>query len=126
MHIITHALQIPPAPALHHQRLVTPAEHVPDKLVPVIESQRVTAQQPAHPRHQIALGRLHDHMKVIGHHAVGKDFNGVEPSTQPQEIGKGLKILILVEDVSLPVATVEDVIDETISEGSRYSWHFLS
>jgi len=62
-------------------------------------------------------------MEVVGHHAVGKNFDGVESSAQPQEISKGLKILILVEDVLLPVPTVEDVVDETISEGSRYSWH---
>jgi hypothetical protein len=31
-----------------------------------------------------------------------------------------------VEDVPLPVATVEDVVDETISKGSRYSWHCFS
>ena len=65
-------------------------------------------------------------MKVVGHHTVGENFDGVESSTQPQKISKSLKILILVEDVLLPVATVEDVVDETISEGSRYSWHFLS
>ena len=62
-------------------------------------------------------------MKVVGHHAISEDFDGIESSTQPQEVSKGLKILILVEDVLLPVATVEDVIDKTISEGSGYSWH---
>ena len=65
-------------------------------------------------------------MKVVGHHAVGEDFDGVESSTQPQEISKGLEILILVEDVLLPVATVEDVVDETISKGSGYSRHGFS
>ena len=65
-------------------------------------------------------------MKVVGHHAVGEDFDGIESSTQPQEISKRLKILTLVEYVLLSVATVEDVVDETISEGSGYSWHRIS
>jgi hypothetical protein len=65
-------------------------------------------------------------MKVVGHHAVGENFDGVESSTQPQEISKSLKILILVEDVSLPVATVEDVVDKTISKGAGYSRHGFS
>ena len=65
-------------------------------------------------------------MKVVGHHAVGENLDGVESPTQPQEISKSLKVLILVEDVLLPVATVEDVVDETISEGSGDSWHCLS
>ena len=65
-------------------------------------------------------------MKMVGHHAVGEDFDGVKSSTQPQKISKSLKILILVEDVPLPVATVEDVVDETISEGSRYTRHCFS
>ena len=65
-------------------------------------------------------------MKVVGHHAVGEHFDGVKSSTQPQEISKGLKILILVEDVPLPVATVENVVDKTVSEGSGYSRHCLS
>jgi len=62
-------------------------------------------------------------MKVVGHHAVGENFDRIESSAQPQKISKGLKILVLVEDVLLPVATVEDVVDETISEGSGYSRH---
>ena len=62
-------------------------------------------------------------MKMVGHHAVGENFDGIKSSTQPQEISKSLKILILVEDVLLPVATVEDVVDETISKGSGYSRH---
>ena len=62
-------------------------------------------------------------MEVVRHHAVGENFDGVESSTQPQEISKGLKILIFVEDVLLPVATVEDVVDETIDKGSWYSRH---
>ena len=65
-------------------------------------------------------------MKVVGHHAVGENSNRIESSTQPQEISKSLKILILVEDVLLPVATVKDVVDKTISKGAGYSWHFFS
>ena len=62
-------------------------------------------------------------MKVVGHHAVGEHFDRIESPTQPQEISKSLKVLILVEDVLLPVATVEDVVDETISEGAGDSRH---
>jgi hypothetical protein len=65
-------------------------------------------------------------MKVVGHQAVGENSNRIESSTQPQKISKSLKILILVEDVLLPVATVEDVVDKTISKGSGYSRHGFS
>ena len=65
-------------------------------------------------------------MKVVGHHAVSENLDRIESSTQPQEISKSLKILILVEDVLLSVATVKDVVDETISKGAGYSRHRIS
>ena len=64
-------------------------------------------------------------MKVVGHHAVGENFDRIESSTQSQKISKGLKILILVEDVLLRIATVQDVVDKTINKSAGYSRHFL-
>ena len=98
--------------------------HMPVGTIDLVMPTYVGRHQPLHPFAQfLCLFRPHDHVKVVGHHAVGEDFNRIESSTQPQEISKSLKILILVEDVPLPVPTVEDVIDETISEGAGYSWH---
>jgi len=98
--------------------------YMPVGAIDLVMPSYVCCHQPLHPFAQfLCLFRPHNHVKVIGHHAVGEDFDGIESPAQPQKISKGLKILILVEDVLLPVATVEDVVDETISEGSRYSRH---
>ena len=109
---------------LHNKALEPALPHMSVSAIDLVMPTYVGRHQPLHPFAQF-LGpfRPHDHVKMVGHHAVGENFNGIESSTQPQEISKSLKILILVEDVSLPVATVEDVVDETISEGSGYSWH---
>ena len=112
---------------LDNKALEPALPHMSVSAIDLVMPAYVGCHQPLHPSAQfLCLFRPHDHMEVVGHHAVGEDFDGVESSTQPQEISKSLKILILVEDVPLSVATVEDVVDETISKGSGYSRHGFS
>jgi len=47
---------------------------MPAKLVPMVEPVGVGAQQPAHPGHQIAPGRLDDQMKVVSHQTIGMNL----------------------------------------------------
>jgi hypothetical protein len=63
---------------------------------------------------------------MVGHQAVRKNFDREKPPAQSHQIGKSFVILTIVEYVLLPVATVEDVVDETIDKGSRYSRHRIS
>src|SRR5207247_3479336 len=60
VYVIAERLEIPRARSIHNQRLVTPAEHMPEKPVPAIESAGVNPQQPLHAFHQIGLRRFPD------------------------------------------------------------------
>jgi len=65
-------------------------------------------------------------MKVVRHQAVRENFDRIESSAQSQEVGKSLEIFALVEDVLLPVSTVVDVVDKSVSKCSGNSRHEIS
>jgi len=50
---------------------VAPTENVSEELLAVVEADRVRAQKPAHPRHQVSVGRFQDQVEVVAHQAVG-------------------------------------------------------
>ncbi len=111
---------------LHNKAFEPALPNVSVSTIDLVMPPYMGCHQPLHPFAQfIRLFRPHDHMKVVGHHTVGEDFDRIESSTQPQKISKRLKILILVEDVLLPVATVQDVVDKTINKSAGYSRHVL-
>ena len=110
VHIITERLQIPVATALHQQHLITSAEHVPEELVPVVEADRVGAQQPAHARHQVGLRRLDHQMKVIPHQAIGMDLKPRLLTGLGQGLQKILPIHVVLENVFTPVPPAHDVV----------------
>ena len=107
---------------LYNKTLEPALPHMSIGSIDLMMSTHVGRHQPLHPFAEFLCPfRPHDHVKVVGHHAVSKDFDGIESSAESQKVSKSLKILILVEDVSLPVATVEDVVDKTIDKGAWYS-----
>ena len=59
---------------LNDQHFVAPAENVAKAFVARITSQRASAQKPAHPRHEIPIGRLDHQVQGVAHQAEGVDF----------------------------------------------------
>jgi hypothetical protein len=67
MDIIAHGFEIAITAAMNQERLIAARKEVAKLLVPSIEADRVSAQQPLHPWHQVGLRRFNDQMKVVGH-----------------------------------------------------------
>ena len=112
---------------LHRKTLEPPLPDVPVGAIDLVMAPDICRHQPLHPFTQLfGLFRPHDHVKVIRHETVRENLDRIEPSAQSQEVSERLEIFAFVEDVPLSVATVEDMVDETISEGSGYSWHAYS
>ena len=65
MHIITNRLEITVPTPVHDQRLVAPAEQVPEQFVPPIAPRRVGALKRFHARDQIPLRCLNHQMKML-------------------------------------------------------------
>ena len=113
MHVVAHRPQIARAAAVHDQRFVTSAEHMPKEFVPAIEPRRVGAQEPAHPGDKVGRRRLDDQMKMIQHQAIRMHL--------PARLGAGLvqggheplAVKVIVEDRLAPVATVHHMINRS-------------
>ncbi len=109
---------------LDDKTLETPLPYMPVGPIDLVMSPDVCCHQPLHPSAQFfRLLRPHDHVEVIGHQAVGKNLDRVESSAQPQEIREGLEVFVLVENSPVPVPTVVDVVDKSISKGSLDARH---
>jgi hypothetical protein len=111
MHVVAHGLEVAAAAAIHHQRLVAPAEQTAKDFVPPVEPRRVRPQEPLHPRHQVGLRPLHSKVEVIGHQAEGMDLPAGLATRLVQGGEETLAILVAAEDVFTPVAPVHQVID---------------
>ena len=109
---------------LNNETLKPPLPDVPVGAIKLMVSSHMACHQPLHPSAKVPCpDRPHDHVEMVGHEAVGKNFDREKPPAQSQQISESLVILTIVEYVLLPVATVEDVVDESIGKGAGYSWH---
>ena len=111
---------------LNNETLKPPLPDMPVGTVELMISSHMACHQPLHPSAKVPCPNgPHDHVKMVGHEAVRKNFDREKAPAQSQQTGESFIILTVVEYVLLPVATVEDVVDKSIDKGSRYSWHIL-
>ena len=113
MYVIADGLEITVAAAVHDERLVAPAEQVPEQFVPPVEARGVSAEEPLHARDQIGLGRFHDQMKMIVHETIGMHLPVGLGARLRQRLQEQLLILLRLEDRLAAVPPVEEVIDRT-------------
>ena len=105
MHVITCRLEVTATTrAFHEYRFVSSAEDVTEKLVPMIQAQRVGAQQPAHSFYEVSIGRFDDGMKVIRHQTIGMHLKTGLLASFSQRFQKILPIDIIQEDILSSVA----------------------
>jgi hypothetical protein len=78
---------------------------VTEELVAVIEPNGVSAQEPAHSRHQVRLGRFHHQMKVISHQAIGMHLETRLLTGLGQRLEDVLPIDVIPENVRPPIPT---------------------
>ena len=65
MNIIANRAEITAAITLDNQCFVAPAEHMAEKLVPMVQPNRIGAQEPGHAGHQVGIGGFDDQMKRL-------------------------------------------------------------
>ena len=111
MPIVTDAPQITGAAARHRQRLVAAAEQVPKELVAVVQPDRIGAQEPAHPRHQIRVRGFQDMMEMVAHQAVGMDSPTGLLTGFGQRLEEIVTIHLVQEDVFPAVAPAHHMVD---------------
>ena len=81
-----------------HTSVEAVLEQVADSAVAVVEPHRVEAVEPVHPRREIRLGRLHEHVDVVVEHAPRVDDPAealCDVDEQPEPEGA---LLVVVED----------------------------
>ena len=123
MHVIAHRPQIPVAASIHHQGLVAATKDMTKELVPVIEPDGVSAQKPAHPGHQIGIGRFHHQMEMIPHQAVGMHLETGLQARLSQRFQKVLAVHVIQKDVAFAVTPTHDVVDRTRIFDSEFARH---
>jgi len=84
------------------------AANPPHRLVPVIESNRLGAQQPTHPRHEVRLGRLDHHVKMITHQATGMHLEPCLLAGLRQGLEELLSSDIILEDLIPAIPAAHD------------------
>jgi hypothetical protein len=77
----------------------------------MIQPQGVTAQQPAHACHQMALGCFHHQMEMTAHQTVGVNLEIRLLAGLGQSLEKFLAIHLVVENVLPAVPTTQDVVN---------------
>jgi len=113
MHIVTGRAQIPIAAALDDNRLVATAKDVSEELLPMVQPDRVAAQEPAHPRHQVGVGRLDHQVKVVAHQTIRMYLKTGLLARFRQGLKKILPIHVIHIDVLLAVPTAHDVVNRS-------------
>ena len=111
MHIIADGPQVTVAAAVHDQRLVSATENMTVKLMPVVEPDGITAQQPAHPGHQIGPGRFHHQVKMVAHQTISMHLPPSLLTGLSQRLQEVLAVHIIQKDVFPPITPTQDMVD---------------
>ena len=81
------------------------------ELVPVIEPDGVSTQKPAHPCHQIGIGRLHHQVEMVPHQAVGMHLETGLCARFSKRFKKVLAIHVIQKDIAFAIGSTHDVVD---------------
>src|ERR1035437_8420646 len=123
MHVIANAFQIAVPTGLHDQGCVAPTENMPTELVPMIQTNGESAQQPSHPRDQVCVRRLDDQMKMIAHEAIRVDLKAGFLAGFRQGLEEILSIHIVQENVLAAISAAHDVVDGPLILDSHFARH---
>ena len=110
MGVVAHRPQIAAA-ALHHQRLVAPAEDMTAEFVAMVQADGIGAQAPAHSRHQIGARRFHHQMKMVAHQAEGMHLKTRLAAGFGQGLEEILAVHVIQEDRLPAVPPAQDMVN---------------
>src|ERR1035441_3605391 len=104
---LTLLFEITVATPLDEECLVSPAENMPKKLLPVVQADGVRAEEPPHPGHKVGVGRFQHQVEVVPHQAVSMHLPAGFLGTLRQRLEELLTINIIEKNVLSPVAPVQ-------------------
>src|SRR5437868_3824995 len=111
MHVIAGGPKIAGPAAFNDDGFVAAAEDVAEKLLLVIESNGVGAQQPAHSSDQIGIRCFEDQVKMVAHEAVGVDFKTSLLAGFSQGFEEVLAIHLIEVDILLAISPAHDMVN---------------
>ena len=123
MHIVADGAQVAVAAVVHDEGFVTSAEQVAEKFVPPIKPRGVSAQEPSYARDEIAVGRLDDQMKMIGHETIRLHLPVGFGASLGERGEKAFVIGVIVEDWLAAITAIHDVIDRAGIFNARRAGH---
>ena len=123
MDIIANRTEITAAITIDEQRFVAPAEHMAEKLVPMVQPNRIGAQEPGHAGHQVGIGGFDDQMKMVAHQAKGMHLEAGFLTGFRQGLEIILPVYIIQADVLPPVAPAHDVVNSPTIFNSHLARH---
>lgn len=112
MHVFAEGSEVAAATA-DEQRFVTAAENMTGQLVAAIESECVSSKEPFHPGDQVGFRSLHDEMEVISEETPSVNLPVGLCARVSEGRNKSFPILVVEEDLSLPVAAAHEMIQGT-------------
>lgn len=78
--------------------------------MPMVEPNRIAAQQPPHPRDQVGVGRLHHQVKMVAHQTVGMHLKTGLLAGFRQRLEKILSVHVIQVNGLLTIPTAHDVV----------------
>jgi hypothetical protein len=93
--VIAGRLEVTVATPLDNEGFISTTEDVPEKLLAVVQADGVSAQEPAHPRHQVSMGRFQHQVKVVSPQAVRKHLPAGPLATLSQRLEQLLTINLI-------------------------------
>ena len=123
MHILAHRPKITAAAPIDHQRLVTSAEQMSNRLVPPIEPACVGSQKPLHPGHQICFRRFDHQVEMITHQTIGVHLPVGLPARFGQRLQEPLPVVSVAEYGPATIAAVDQVINRPRILDSQFPCH---
>ena len=88
-------------------------------LMPGVEPQRVGAQQPAHPRHQVPVGRLNNQVKMIGHQTISVNLKTGLVTRFGQGFDEILPVHVRLKNIPMGVGPADYISEFTNADPSN-------
>src|SRR5436190_21409618 len=111
MHIVRRNPQIMWCALIDQLRLVTPTEEMTAELMPSIETDCVSAQQPFHARNEISVGRLRNQMKMVRHKAIGMNLPTGFLTSGLQTFQEQTPIGVAAKNCLAPIPAIHHVVE---------------
>ena len=107
----------------HQDRAIPPPKHVTPQPMAGVEATGVAVLKPAHPLHEIALGRFNHRVIMVVHQHSGVDSPPGALAGLAQRLDKQLAVLVVNDNRFPPIAPGHHVVDRSRILDARLAGH---